>query len=159
MRRENEPDKFDGKSVEMQDYLVLFEQVAAWNNWGYDEKGLLLSMCLKGAAQNLLTDLPSQAVRDYNLLSQALESRFNPSEKGFAYRCEFRSRLRKKKNETPSEYGYALKRLADLAFHKIHNDGREQYTIDQFIHGQYRLKKIYSASTPSKLSGSNFVCS
>ena len=134
VRREKEPDKFDGKSVELQDYLVHFEQVAAWNNWGFDEKGLQLSMCLKGAAQKLLTDLPSEAVRDYNLLRQALESRFNPSEKGFAYRCEFRSRLRKK-NETPSEYGYALKRLADLAFPKIHNDGREQYTIDQFIHG------------------------
>ena len=54
VRREKEPDKFDGKSVEIPDYLVHFEQVAAWNNWGYDEKGLQLSMCLKGAAQKLL---------------------------------------------------------------------------------------------------------
>ena len=28
-----------------------------------------------------------------------------------------------------------MKRLADLAFPSIHNDGKEQYAIDQFIHG------------------------
>ena len=153
LRREKEPDKFDGKSVELQDYLVHFEQVAAWNNWGYDEKGLQLSMCLKSAAQKLLTDLNPQAVRDYNSLRNALETRFNPSEKGFAYRCEFRSRLRKK-NETPSEYGYALKRLADLAFPNIHNDGREQYTIDQFIHGlsNSELRKHVQLRHPPSLA-------
>lgn len=134
VRREKEPDKFDGKSVELQDYLVHFEQVAAWNKWGYSEKGLQLSMSLKGPAQKLLTDLHFDQVRDYNCLKQALESRFNPNEKGFAYRCEFRTRMRKK-NESPSEYGYALKRLADLAFPNVHYSGREQYTIDQFIHG------------------------
>ncbi|MCG8047849.1 MAG: hypothetical protein N0E48_19865 [Candidatus Thiodiazotropha endolucinida] len=134
VRREKEPDKFDGKSVDLQDYLVHFEQVAAWNNWGYTEKGLQLSMSLKGPAQKLLTDMHSCQVRDYNSLKRALETRFNPHEKGFAYRCEFRSRVRKK-NETPAEYGYALKRLADMAFPNVHYTGREQYTIDQFIHG------------------------
>ena len=68
-------------------------------------------------------------------------------------RCEFRSRLRKK-NETPSEYGYALKRLADLAFPNIHNDGREQYTIDQFIHGlsNSELRKHVQLRHPPSLA-------
>ena len=153
VRWEKEPDKFDGKAVDLQDYLVHFEQVAAWNNWGYTEKGLQLSMSLKGPAQKLLTDMHPSQVRDYNSLKQALETRFNPHEKGFAYRCEFRSRVRKK-NETPAEYGYALKRLADMAFPNVHYTGREQYTIDQFIHGlsNSELRKHVQLRHPATLA-------
>lgn len=152
-RREKEPDKFDGKSVELRDYLVHFEQVASWNNWGYYEKGLQLSMSLKGQAQKLLTDMHPDQVKDFNSLKQALQSRFSPAEKGFAYRCEFRSRMRMK-NETPPEFGYALKRLADLAFPDIHYTGREQYTIDQFIHGlgNRELRKHVQLRHPTSLA-------
>ncbi|XP_069109077.1 uncharacterized protein [Argopecten irradians] len=37
-RREKHPDTFDGKTTDWQDYLVHFEQVAAWNGWSDTEK-------------------------------------------------------------------------------------------------------------------------
>lgn len=52
-RKEKEPDKFDGKSVEWQDYEKHFEQVALWNGWSEREKATQLVMSLRGVAERL----------------------------------------------------------------------------------------------------------
>jgi hypothetical protein len=36
-RKEKNPDAFDGRTTEWIDYLVDFEQVAAWNRWNNQE--------------------------------------------------------------------------------------------------------------------------
>lgn len=57
VRKEKEPDKFDGRLVEWKDFIVHFEQVSSCNRWTYDEQGQQLVMCLIGEAQKLLGDL------------------------------------------------------------------------------------------------------
>ncbi|KAL3885399.1 hypothetical protein ACJMK2_025462 [Sinanodonta woodiana] len=61
-RKEKEPDKFDGKNVEWQDYIVHFEQVAYWNNWNKIERAQQLAMSLRGVAQRLLDDAMASAI-------------------------------------------------------------------------------------------------
>ncbi|KAK3083482.1 hypothetical protein FSP39_023762 [Pinctada imbricata] len=133
-RREKEPEKFDGKSCDWKDFIVQFEYVAEWNRWSYREMAQQLVMCLRGTAQKLLGDLPQDQLSDYAKLKSILNNRFNPQERESAYRCEFRSR-RRQKGESPTDYGYALRRLGCLAFPDIPSNWREPFIIDQFITG------------------------
>ena len=134
VRREKEPDKFDGRTVEWKDFLVHFEQVSDWNRWSYHEKAQQLVMCLRGEAQKLLGDLTARQRTDYDNLQSILTKRFNPQELVIAHRCEFRSRKRKH-GENPSDYGYALRRLGCLAFPNMTYDDREINVLEQFING------------------------
>lgn len=134
-RREKEPEKFDGKSVDWKDYIVQFEQVAAWNNWTEFEKAQQLSMSLRGTAQKLLGDLDCSVVNDYTLLKSMLAQRFNPKERVTASRCEFAARKRKT-GENLYDFGYALRRLVRLAYPDgEYNSVLEQLVINQFING------------------------
>ena len=67
-RKEKEPDKFDGKNVAWQDYIVHFEEVSDWYIWSYEEKSQQLVMSLRGEAQKILGDL-SQDQRFMIILS------------------------------------------------------------------------------------------
>lgn len=53
---EKEPEKFDGRSIDWQDYIISFEQVADWNGWNERERAQQLIMSLKGNAQKLLSE-------------------------------------------------------------------------------------------------------
>lgn len=134
IRKEKEPDKFDGRSVEWKDFIVHFEQVSSWNRWTYDEQGQQLVMCLRGEAQKLLGDLAIEQRSDYDSLKSILTKRFNPQELVIAHRCEFRSR-RRKSGESPSDYGYSLRRLGCLAFPDMTYKDREINVLEQFING------------------------
>lgn len=45
-----EPENYNGKSIDWKDYIVHFEQTARWNSWTDCEKNQQLSMSLRGAA-------------------------------------------------------------------------------------------------------------
>lgn len=134
LRKQKEPDKFDGKSVAWQDYLVHFEQVSVWNGWSYAEQSQQLIMSLRGEAQKILGDLSQGQLRDYDALKSILGSRFSPKELIVAHRVEFRSRLRKA-DESPSDYGYALRRMGNLAFPDMSYADREIVILEQFMNG------------------------
>ena len=136
-RRSKEPDKFDGKSVDWRDYMVHFENVSNWNGWDDVEKSQQLVMSLRGSAQKLFSDLRLDQMNNYHYMVQDLNRRFNPAERGTAYRCEYRNR-KQQKSETVSEYGYALQRLCIQAFQCIPPEAREIYIIDQYINGLTR---------------------
>ncbi|CAG2204998.1 unnamed protein product [Mytilus edulis] len=135
VRREKEPEKFDGKSTDWKDYIVHFEQAAKWNRWTDFEKAQQLSMSLRGTAQKLLGDLKYSVVNDYDALKDILGQRFNPRERVTAYRCEFRARKRKSGEAIP-DFGYALRRLVRLAYpDDEYSNILEQLVINQFILG------------------------
>ena len=152
-RKEKEADIFDGKTTEWVDYIVHFEQVAAWNGWNEREKAQQLTMCLRGAAQKILSDLTLSQLTDFRSLKTVLEQRFNPRENEIAYRCEFRNRKRKK-DESAAEYGHSLRRLAQKAYPTLSYREIEPTVIDQYIHGlsHYELKKHVQFHHPQTLS-------
>lgn len=131
-RKEKEPDKFDGRNVEYRDFIAHFETVALWNKWDQTEKAQQLAMCLRGQAQKLLGELKPNELNDYDHLRKILSQRYDPQERSVAYRCEFRSRKRQK-NENPSDFAYALKRLACLAYPEMPYDCREINVLEQYL--------------------------
>ncbi|CAC5403951.1 unnamed protein product [Mytilus coruscus] len=68
-RKQKEPDSFDGKCSEWVDYIIHFEQVASWNQWN-DRKRHNSTMCLRGYAQKILSDLTLGQMSDYNALKK-----------------------------------------------------------------------------------------
>ena len=71
-RKQKDPDKFDGKSIEWRDYIVHFEKVAMWNNWSDTDKAQQLAMRFRGKAQKLLGELKPSKMNDYEQLRKYL---------------------------------------------------------------------------------------
>ena len=108
--RQRDPDKFSGQTVEWCDYLTNFEIVANWNGWNDYEQATQLIMSLQGEAQRVFSDIsPYIDTRNYGALIAEFENRFNPVEREATFKIEFRNRV-KKENETPMQFGYALRR-------------------------------------------------
>ncbi|CAG2233444.1 unnamed protein product [Mytilus edulis] len=133
-RKEKDPDTYNGVNVEWPDYICHFEQVAMWNEWTDQEKAAQLSICLRGNAQRVLSELTKSELSDYNKLRSALTQRFCPPERETAFRCEFRTR-RRSRDESAAEYGYSLKRLASHAYSQIPMSMRESLVIEQYVSG------------------------
>ena len=151
-RKEKDPDHYDGKNVEWPDYICHFEQVALWNKWNDNEKAAQLSISLRGIAQRVLSELTAADLANYNQLKSALSQRFYPPEREAAYRCEFRSKKRRRE-ESAADYGYNLRRLANRAFPKIPMNMREGLIIEQYISGlgNPELKRHVQFSHPTTL--------
>ncbi|CAG2241344.1 unnamed protein product [Mytilus edulis] len=152
-RREKEPEKFDGKSTDYKDYMVHFEQTATWNGWSDDEKAQQLTMSLRGSAQKILGDLKAEQLKNYEELKKILCQRFNPKERVAAYRCEFRTRIRRQ-NESLQDYGYALRRLVCLAYpDSDFNYVLEELAINQFTNGlgNFEMQKQVQFSHPKTI--------
>lgn len=151
-RKPKEPDTYDGKKTEWNDYICHFEQVAFWNSWFPEERASQLAMCLRGSTQRALSELSVEDLSDYWRLKALLTQRFCSPERETAYRRELRNR-RRKKDETVSGYSYSLKRLASHAFLNIPLDIRECLIIEQYISGlsDLELKQHVQFSHPSTL--------
>ena len=133
-RKEREPDKFDDKRWEWDDYLAHFMSLARWNNWSEADMASQLAMSLRGSAQTVLGNMTELEARDFGYLKAALARRYSPSERESAYRHDFRNR-KWKKDENLVEYGCALRRLATKAYPKLSNADIELLVLDQFIFG------------------------
>lgn len=135
-RKERIPDVFTGSGAkgDLKDWLCHFETCSKWNGWDYTEKGVNLAMSLRGNAQQVLGELSVFELEDFDALREALERRFDPAEKENLHRVEFRCRM-KKKEESVTEFGFALNRIATNAYPKMPQEARETIVIDQFIGG------------------------
>ncbi|XP_071092639.1 uncharacterized protein [Haliotis cracherodii] len=152
IHREVRPDVFDGKTCDWQDFLVHFEQVAAWNEWTSGEKAQQLTMCIRGSAQKLLSSLTLMQLSDYNAIKSVLTQRFNPKERSVAFRSEFRNR-RQGRDESVTDFGYQLRRLALLAYPEATFASLELHEIDQFLTGltNFTMKKHIAFAHPQTL--------
>ena len=63
---------------------------------------------------------------NYETLKTTLSHRFNPQERESAYKCEFRNR-RRMKDESPSDFGFALRCLSLKAFPSVLYSALEMY--------------------------------
>ena len=121
VRRQRDPSKFNGESIEWSDYFRHFQTVATWNGWSETEKAMQLAMSMEGEAQRVLGDIPKEYMANFDILVNEMTRRFNPAERETAYRMEFRRRMRKPGAfQTAMQFGYenAIKRLASKAFHR-----------------------------------------
>ena len=134
-RKERIPDTFGGKeNIELKDYMCHFDTVADYNGWSYREKGANLAMSLKDEAREVLQNLSSEQQHDFEYILEELKQRYYPEGMKRHKKAEFRSRV-KKREESFNEYGFALKRLAKIAFPTFPQSARENLSVDQFIDG------------------------
>ena len=123
-RKPKEPQTYDGTS----DYNILhFEKVAIWNKWSDIEKAQQLVMCLRGQAQNILSDLTLGQMNKYSEVRAAVERRFYPPPPPQGRETAYKSELRDKRlhqSESISQYGYSIRRLVTLAYPEMPRDAR-----------------------------------
>ena len=133
-KKEKFPDTFSGTRSELRDWLVHFDMIARLNGWNEAEKGTHLAISLRGAAQQVLRDLPLEERENYVCVVRALKRRYDPEQRESLKRMEFRNR-HKKKDETVSEYGFVLIRMVTSAYPNLSQQAREDLAVEQFITG------------------------
>ena len=134
IRKQKEPATFDGKTTDWVDYIIQFEKVANWNGWDQYERAQQLIMCLRGIAQRTVSELNPYQLNDFEFIKRMLSQRFNPIERETAHKFEFKNR-RKQKDESVSDYGHALRRLASQAYPTLNLASTEALVVDQFVEG------------------------
>ena len=149
-----ESETFDGSpsGTNINEYFIHFEQISDWNEWTEHQRARMLTIKLRGEAQKLLSSLSYTQFTDYATLKQALIQRFRPKERELTYRCEFRNR-RRMKDEQCSDYGFALRRLAQRAYPNVPYSALQVQLIDQFITslGSLELEKHVQFHHPKTL--------
>ena len=124
------PATYDGTSSWI-DYKAHFEACCEINKWTEREKGLYLSVSLRGQAQGVFGNLTNKSL-SYDELVHVLEERFAPPNQTELYRTQLRER-RQKASESLSEMGQDIRRLTNLAYASAPSDVRETLAKEQFI--------------------------
>lgn len=125
------PATFDG-STNWSDFKSHFEVCAELNCWSMIEKGMYLAVSLRGNAQGVLGNLPSNDQRTYDALCTALQQRFAPTNQTELYRAQLRERKQKAVESLP-ELGQDVRRLTNLAYPTATVDLKEILAKEQFI--------------------------
>ncbi|CAG2213152.1 unnamed protein product [Mytilus edulis] len=126
-RREKEPEKFDG--IQPTTKII-------WYTLSKRQHGMV-----------------AEQLKNYEELKKIICQRFNPKERVAAYRCEFRTRIRRQ-NESLQDYGYALRRLVCLAYpDSDFNYVLEELAINQFTNGlgNFEMQKQVQFSHPKTI--------
>ena len=85
-----------------------------------------------GRAQKAFQHLSVEARGDFERATEALRERFEPESKRSRYEAEFQS-WRKKKTEGWADFGEDLKTLADKAYSKLGEEGRERLALNAYL--------------------------
>ncbi|CAC5395921.1 unnamed protein product [Mytilus coruscus] len=99
-----------------------------------DRQGLYLAVSLRGQAQGVLGNLPTDKRQNFKELVRSVEERFLPANQTELYRTQLRER-RQKASESLPELGQDIRRLANLSYPTAPNDVRETLAKEQFFDG------------------------
>ena len=125
------PATYDG-STSWLDYKSHFEACAKLGQWTEEEKGLYLSVSLRGHTQGVLGNLHESEQLNYAELIRALNDRFAPPDQMELYRLQLREK-RQKASETLPELGQNIRRLTNLAYPTVPADVRKTLAKDCFV--------------------------
>lgn len=125
------PPRFSGRE-DVTDYLSQYVSIADFNSWDHYERGYRLTGLLDGEAREILSGIPPEYNNDYAYLAKALEDRFSPGTSTSQFSYQLMGRVCQR-NESVTEYGHRLRRLAIKAYPKMTMD--TEWLIDHFIHG------------------------
>ena len=147
------PQNFDGSgSLSWTSYLCHFNLIANYNHWDEALAGAELSTCMLGQALNVLCELPLSKRQCYKAIVDLFNRFYNPEGREVGYRASSHSR-KIKYNETPMEFGAALKELAAKAYPNLGMIGRDDVLKSQFLSGLDNLEmcKHISMQQPQSL--------
>ncbi|CAG2204808.1 unnamed protein product [Mytilus edulis] len=130
-RREIKLANYDG-SGEWVDFKSHFEACAIINNWDEYEQGLYLAAALRGHAQSVFSDLPTDKKMNYETLVKSLEERFAPPNQNELYRVQLKER-RQPATETLPELGQTIRRLVNRTYPLAPTEVKETLSKDYFL--------------------------
>ena len=125
------PDSFNGETS-WDEWIYHFGSVSEVNDWNGEQKLKWLKVRMISRAQKAVQHLPVEARGDFERATEALRERFEPESKRSRYEAEFQSR-RKKKTEGWADFGEDLKTLADKAYSKLGEEGRERLALNSYL--------------------------
>ena len=125
------PQRFDGKEP-VNSFWAHFEVCANFNGWSEEEKISWFQWSLKGRAQQMLWDLPSDQAMSYADLSRRLKQRFGSENQCEVYKLELRNR-RRGPRENLSDLMQDVRRLMVLAYSAQTSEMWESVAINAFL--------------------------
>jgi transposase InsO family protein len=125
------PQIFDGKEP-VNSFLAHFEVCAKFNSWSEEQKVSWLQWSLKGRAQQILWDLPSDKLASYDLIRNTLRQRFGSEHQTELYKLELRNR-RRGPRESLSDVMQDVRRLMVLAYSAAPSDMWESVAMNAFL--------------------------
>ena len=125
------PQSFDGKEP-INSFLAHFQVCAEFNDWSESEKRLWLQWSLKGRAQQMLWDLPSDQTSSYRSIVEALRRRFGSDQQSEVYRIQLRNR-RRGTHESLSDLMQDIRRLMVLAYSSTTSSIWESVATNAFL--------------------------
>ena len=106
--------KGDGSDI-WTEYIRYFENIAELNDWNEDRKRKVFFTALRGQAETYVYGLSESVRNDWNLLVEAMYSRFGHKAMKESYIAEAKLR-RKRQNETFRDFGQAIQDLYRRAY-------------------------------------------
>ena len=125
---------YDGRNVDLANYLAMFDCVARAQGWDDTEKGMVLMANLDGRASGVVNNIPPGCI-SYDIISSKLRQMFAPEANVIAYKAQFQHRVRGPLEEA-QDYSLALRELAGKAYPRMDHESLEQLMVDQYIRGQ-----------------------
>ncbi len=142
------PPPYNGQ-VSWNDFFNHFSLIARKSGWDDDIKCLQLSSCLRGSAQAVVSELPTNP--DYNSLVAALKRRFGSEHRVALYKAQLRTRT-KSPEESLAEFAHEIRRLCRLAHPNQAIGDLEDSAIEKFMSSiSGGLAAMVSASKPKSL--------
>ena len=126
------PDKFNGTTSSLQDFLAHFEVVSKINMWTEEEKGSHLCISLKGNAQKVITSLGSDQRENYKALVAALEERFGTEGQDEIFKAQLQS-YSKSEKESYQDLADNISKLVSKAYPSASHSTVLDLTKDKFI--------------------------
>ena len=120
---------YDGND-DIMDYLKHFDSVHRYNEWDGWDAAQQLEMALNKEAMKAWNDAQQPCTLEN--LKKVLIDRFDPSGYKNLHISEFKN-LRRKEEETFTEFGARLNRLGNKAYDNIDPKGREALIVDRFL--------------------------
>ena len=140
--------RYDGRNVDLNNYLSQLDCVAQAQGWDDTEKGTVLLLSLEKSAAQVMNNIPAGCV-SYQTISQKLRQMFAPASNVVAYKAQFQCRTRGSQ-EGVHEYSLALRDLAGKAYPRMDHESLEQLVMDQFLRGQPAYVRFALASGSHK---------
>lgn len=125
-------------------WLAKLEAIADRYNWDEDEKLDYLLPRIEGqASEFVFTQLPKEALREYDWLTSELTRRYKVIETSQSFAAKF-SRRNQRVGETIEEYAAELKRLYDKAHSHRDRRTRDEDLVRRFLDGMIDQEARFS---------------
>ncbi len=127
-------DVFKGEIREkLDDFIFQVEEFATFHAWDPDETCRQARTHLRGVALEYIRRTPLPP-RDWDDLKTLLTHQFQPRDLTAAYKAQFQTRKRQRREDIPT-YVDALQKLAEMAWPLLDLIARDEMVGDQFLNG------------------------